>query len=419
MIFSGFTFMKKASEFGTDEAPSFRWRVVASPDGWGEIVGDWQQLSASGTPMCDPAWAGSFVDAFGAESGTPVLHALYEGDRIAAVLPLSRVNGAARAWVSLENEHSPYWSFPVSTPTPALARKLLAHLLADADYLFFRRFHLDRPMCRLLVEAARQAGLAVSLLPSEAGDSQVALLRPFSLFRASLSPKLNEDLGRKLRKLEKLGALRLELLSAGPALDAALAACFDLEAQSWKGDQGSPISARADTLRFYSRLARDLGDRVALCLLRLDERIIAFEYWMRGGGQIEALKISFDSEFARLSPGYVLRYLALKKEIEEGDAIAYHIGRPSPWKARWATSVEPLCSLRIYAPTVRGRAAWLAGPVLRAALKQSAFARSALAAIRERAADSAKSALRGALNETTLGWATRAVQGAIDRLRAR
>jgi len=30
------------------------------------------------------------------------------------------------------------------------------------------------------------------------------------------------------------------------------------------------------------------------------------------------------------------------------------------WKARWATRVEPLCRLRVYAPGVRGTAAYLA-----------------------------------------------------------
>lgn len=358
------------------------WRVLDGKEAGGAFGEEWGRLSAGTTPLADAKWSSCFMDAFAGARLGAALHALYEDDRLVAVLPLLRTGGVVRAWASLDNEHSPYWLFPVAQPSPRIAREILSHLLADADHLFFRRFHVESPMCRLLVEEARAAGLPCSLLRSEAGDAVVALPRPWEAFRSSLSANLYQDTTRKMRKLEKLGALRLEMVGAGPGLEAELAVCFDLEERGWKGAEGSPMRAHPHTHRFYSELARGLGarGRFMLCLLKLDGRVIAFEYWLRGGGHIEMLKISFDPEYGKFSPGHVLRFLALRREIEEGESHACHLGRPSAWKARWATSVEPLCSLRIYAPTLRGRSAWLAGPVLRGALKRSALAQRARAA---------------------------------------
>ena len=351
----------------------WQWRVARDPAAWEALASEWNALSSNLSPLADATWACCLAGAFYRLERTPVeVHAAYAGNRLRAVLPLERRPGLSRVWASLENEHTPYWLFPSPDPTIEQARAIIDHLLSDADYIFFRRLHLDGPMCRLLVEASRAAGLRTSLIQSEEGDTILPLRRPWEDFRASLPKNILQDVPRKMRNLSKQGELRLEMVTQPSELDAALTECFALEAKGWKGQTGSPMRAQPATHRFYTDIARQMSarGRFALCLLRLNQRIIAFEYWLRGSGHIEMLKISFDPEFSKLSPGGVLRYLALKQEIETGDSTSYHLGRPSDWKLRWTGVVQPLCTLRVYARTVKGSLAFLAGPALRSTLKR-------------------------------------------------
>ena len=123
----------------------------------------------------------------------------------------------------------------------------------------------------------------------------------------------------------------------------------------------APISSRPDTLQFYTELAETsaAAGRLALYTLRLDSTLIAFEYCLRHNGRIDLLKLSYHPDFGHYSPGNVLRFLLLDQEIKSGDTRSYHMGLVSPWKARWATRLEPLCRLRIYDPGIRGTAAYL------------------------------------------------------------
>ena len=348
------------------------WRVDRDPAAWEALASDWNALSSTSSPLADATWASCLADAFYRRKRKPVeVHSLYADGRLSAVIPLERKSGI-RAWVSIDNMHTPYVLFPSRDPGPEQARTIIDHLLSDADYLLFRRLHPDGPICTALLEASRAAGLRTHVAQDDKGDTIMPLQRPWEVFQASVPKRLIQDTLRNLRNLSKQGEVRVEMVTDPCNLDGPLSDCFALEEKGWKGQSGTPMRADPATHRFYTQVARRMSarGRFTLALLRLGQRIIAYEFWLRGSGHIELLKISFDPDFNKSSPGNVLRYLALKHEIESGDATTYHFGRPSPWKLRWTQTVRPLCNLRLYAPTVRGRLAYLAGPVLRTKLRR-------------------------------------------------
>lgn len=355
------------------------WALTADPG--------WDRMTRTQSPLADAAWIESFVEAFAPASYQ--LHEVRREGEIVAAFPTVRTGRLARAFSALENEHHP--SFLVSGALDeATAEQLLRHLLARADYLFLTRLSVESTACVALRAAAARLRLPTALIETAgSGDARIRLTSPWNSFRATLPKNLQRDLPRKRRQLEKLGRLEYQrIVEPGPALEAALTESYDVETRGWKGTHGSPIGRDPATLRFYDKLAGRLAAaaRFALYVLRLDGAIIAFEYALRGGGHIEMLKLSFDPAFEKQSPGQVLRLMLLQDEVERGEIDLYHLGRPSEWKLRWANEVAPLCSLRIYAPTLRGRAAYLAGPVLRGRLKASpaaAAARSALLGVRD------------------------------------
>jgi CelD/BcsL family acetyltransferase involved in cellulose biosynthesis len=357
-------------------------RSPAVPD-----LAEWHELTRAQSPLADAEWIQAFQAAFPGASST--VHAVRRGGKLVAGLAAVKSDGPARAWTSLDNEHNSYWLVS-GEPDVDAADQLLTEVLADAEYLYLRRLPVESAACVSLVEAARRRDLPAVLLTSEAGDARMVLEGTWDELRARLPKNFQRDLPRKQRQLEKQGSVELEILDTpGPALAAALERCYEVETLGWKGQDGSPIKNDPHTLRFYTELAQTLAavGRFALYLLKLDGKIIAFEYSPRGGGHIEMLKLSFDPAFDKQSPGQVLRMMLLKHELERGDIRYYHLGRPSEWKLRWATETAPLCTLRIYGKSMRARAAYLTGPVLRTRLKASPLAikaRERFLALRDR-----------------------------------
>lgn len=354
------------------------------------LTGDpaWSALTRDQSPLADAAWIESFVEAFGVVGAS--VHELQRDGTLVAAVPVVTSGRLARACTSLDNEHHPYWIVSGALDD-ATADALLEQLLADADYVFLRRLPVESAACSALRAAAARRSLPLSFIETMgSGDARMILAGSWDELRATLPKNFQRDLPRKRRQLEKQGALVYRVIrEPGAALDAALAACFDVETRGWKGTSGSPIGRDPATLAFYTRVAQRLAatGRFALYLLELDGQVVAFEYSLRGGGHIEMLKLSFDPAYEKQSPGQVLRMMLLEDELARGEVRYYHLGRPSEWKLRWAHEVAPLCTLRIYADTWRGRAAHLAGPVLAARVKASPRAmalRAKLGALRER-----------------------------------
>src|SRR5690606_27649708 len=94
-------------------------------------------------------------------------------------------------------------------------------------------------------------------------------------------------------------------------------------------------------------------------------------------GRIDMLKISYDPDLASYGPGNALRWLLFKHEIGLGEIRTYHLGNPrvihsgTNWKLRWATDVEPLCTLHVYDRSLVGRLLYLSGPRVRDYVKQT------------------------------------------------
>jgi len=329
--------------------------------------------------LASPAWVRPFLRSFVGEHPGSGLHILAEGDRCLAVVPLHVRFGLVRAVASLENEHWPYWTCAIDVSGPEVAEAVLAHLLELGDQVEFSALHEAGPVRMALVEAAHRLRLPHHSVRSVKGDTCLALPRTWDACLRGLGKHLQRDLRQGARRLAEAGQLRLEVESGGERLERVLLECFELEARGWKGESGSPIQARESTLRFYRELAESAARRGALAIyqLRLDSRLIAFEYCLRHQDRIDLLKISYDPEWARVSPGTVLRGMILEREVGLGDVRTYHFGRPSEWKLRWTDEVLPLTELRVFAPGWRGQLASLGNLHLSSMLRRLSAVRAA------------------------------------------
>ncbi len=354
---------------------SLRWEVDRGLSAMERIREEWNVLARSGTstPTADATWFECFSRAFETDENSIFLHELREGPRLLAALALKRSDRLLPAWVATGNAHTPHWAFAMDESRPELAGQIVDHLLQDAELIDFSVIPADSSMTEALTRAARTARRPF-ILENEMVEVWIDLRGSMQEVNLRLPVKMRRETRRKLRQLEKQGHLQFEVVRGGTQLRSHLDECYELESRTWKeGTVGSAIQADPRTAQFYTDLAvaEAAAGRFALYLLRLDGRLIAFEYSIRAQGRIDMLKPSFDPAFSRFSPGNVLRHKVLEYEVGLGEVTAYHLGRDSQWKRLWVTDTTDLCRLRIYSCSLRARLAYGTGPALRTFLRKS------------------------------------------------
>ena len=370
-----------ASTFQAETSPAWTWRSYPCGAGREEVLSGWEDLVARSRAgfLASPAWVDCFIRAFARGDGGVAVHLLFSDRECVAAIPLRLHAGVVRRLEGLDNEHWPYWAIAIDTSVPGVARRVIEHLLELSDVLDLRGLHQSSPAHQALRSAAFELGLRVDEDTPPKGDTAFHFPSSWESCQRMLSRHLQRDLRQGKRRLDLAGRLGLEVETGGPNLDAVLSECFDLEARGWKGSSGSPIRAVEETLRFYRELAQAAARRGALAIyqLRLDGKLIAFEYCLRHEGRIELLKISYDPEWSKVSPGTVLRGMLWEHEIQRGEMRSYHLGRQSEWKLRWTEQVLPLANLRIYGRGWRGQFASLGAKQLTGGLRRLAIVRTA------------------------------------------
>jgi CelD/BcsL family acetyltransferase involved in cellulose biosynthesis len=176
------------------------------------------------------------------------------------------------------------------------------------------------------------------------------------------------------------GPLDFSIVRGGPGLGALLGEMFALEAQGWKGRDGSAILCSAADSAFYTALAHEAAAAGALriALLREEGRLVAYEYCILGGESVLALKVAYDESRARLQPGHLLALMNIRDACADPalgwyDMLGNGMG-VADYKRRFATDYRTLYRVRLFAPTAVGR-------LLHALYRARPFAK----AVRERA----------------------------------
>lgn len=349
----------------------FTWETIRDAQAFARIAPEVDELVARAElePLASAAWTLAYWEAFGERQRIEV-HVLRRDGRLVAVVPLERSGVLPRTLRAAQNEHHPYFVPAIDVDDPAVADVLLERLLAIAERVDLRRLPFETRVGRALARAASRRELRISRHENTA-DTTIDLSSDWTVIQGRFAKHVRRDARQQRNRLEAMGDVQFRVVTCGDELAPTLDACFALEAAGWKGTEGEPMRARPDTLHFYTRLAALAAERgqLAIYTLELDGRLIAFEYTIRGARRIECLKIGYDESLARHSPGTVLRMWLLEREARAGQASSYHLGRPSEWKRRWTSELPPVGTLCIYAPTMRGRIAHLAGPVLRSYAK--------------------------------------------------
>jgi CelD/BcsL family acetyltransferase involved in cellulose biosynthesis len=272
-----------------------------------------------------------------------------------AVFLEERRRGVVRL-VAPANDHSCRVEWALGPDAGSAVAAIWAHLRDRVrwDVLLLRDVPRDGPTSVLLEPLARAdrhlTGRWESLRTPRVrlGDTPA---------EARTSAHFRQNLRRRARRLEALGAVAVLRSDGTGEVDAAVADFLALEASGWKGEGGTAIALDPVLVRFYGRIARDAAARGALAIraLTLDGRPIAIHFGLVHRGSYFLPKTAYDESLASMSPGQLLQREVLAECEARGLALFDFLGPDMPWKRDWEPEHAPHDWLYVYRPTVAGR----------------------------------------------------------------
>jgi CelD/BcsL family acetyltransferase involved in cellulose biosynthesis len=348
----------------------------------GAIAEEWERLAetTNAAPFLRPAWTRAWWEAFG--GGRLEILTLRDhdrGDALVALIPLYQRLGRR---LSASNWHTP--QFGMVAAGHDAAAELAATLFERRPFELSLGFiDASSPELALYRDAASAAGYQVLERTLERSP-YVTVTGTWETFaRERLSRNRRSQLGRARRRLEREGRVELEIADGAERLEDLLTEAFRVEASGWKGAEGTAISSKPQTLRFYQEVARWAAGQgwLRIAFLRLDGHPLATMVLLETGGTLYYLKGGYDPAFERCAPGMVLLSLVIERAFGSGVGRVDLLGGDERYKLAFTSDVSDKRRFQAFAPSPLGllsRTAFTYGrPVARRALGAARRARDA------------------------------------------
>ena len=188
-----------------------------------------------------------------------------------------------------------------------------------------------------LVELAKSVGWTVDLTQEE-GIPWVDLKEK----DISISRKLAEDIKLSIEKLTKNYEPVVLVKASREDWDEFINTYRDL----WRSFGAQPLISRSKLLSDLFKTTDE--DHVSFYKLNAGDKTIAWHFGYKFRKEFIYEFPTYNSEYAKYSPGKVLLWFLLEKARKDGYE-KFSLGRGiEPYKLRWAKKVKPLGSINIY-----------------------------------------------------------------------
>jgi CelD/BcsL family acetyltransferase involved in cellulose biosynthesis len=220
----------------------------------------------------------------------------------------------------------------------------------------FERFPTGFPADQALLRAARESGHPAGVWLG--GISPYLPLRgTWEGYLASLKPKFRSNMRNRLKRLQGMGAIEYEVVTAAGECAAALNDAFAIEASGWKGEEKSAIASDAALEDFYTKWAALAAERgwLRLWFLKIGGRRVAFEYDVEYKGVLYCMKIGYDPALHPYSAGQILKAAVLARAFEQGLREYDFLGVMDEAKGDWTSEGRPFNWFYVYNGSIPSR----------------------------------------------------------------
>ena len=328
-----------------------RLEVVSDTAAFLQLEQEWNALVAHTEidhPFLTFDWVRSWWECFGAGDRLHIV-VVREGPAAIAIAPLMVTRRmfyglSMRCMQFIANVHTPRFDILVAARHPEVHRALWEHLNSVRDLwdvLLLCQIPEGSLTLEYLSRFAEDAGFPVA--PWKSADSPyVRLLGDWEGYLGNLRPKHRTNLRRRMRRLQELGPVSFEMISAGDPLDFVLGDGFRLEGAVWKDSNRTAIQSDAAVEQFYRTVATRFAkkDWLKLHFLKLGDRRIAFQYAVSFKDKAFSLKPGYDPAYAQCSPSNLLCMLFLERLCQAGVTEYDFLGVEEEWKMQWAQATR-------------------------------------------------------------------------------
>ena len=272
------------------------------------------------------------------------LLAIREGDELAGIAPLMRVDGV---WGFAGGVEVADFLDVITSPFHArgVAEAVLDYLQQFGGDAEFRNLRPDSIGATLLLEEARRRGIAATI-DQEDVSPRVELPSDWEEYLQSLTKKDRHELRRKMRRLLSSGDVRY-VTSNDPATRERDVEDFirlhRLSAPE-KASFMTPLMAR-----FFHALVDEFAPRgwLRLYFLEIDgvrvAAVVLFDY----GGEFLLYNSGYDPAHAHLSTGLLLKAFCLRDAIAEGRRVFDFLQGNEPYKYDLGARDVPILRVRL------------------------------------------------------------------------
>ena len=313
------------------------------------IAREWDELASrvGASPFVRPGWFSRWWGAFG--SGELSILALRREGRLSGVLP---VCCSGRLVSSPTNWHTDLYG---TIAEDAAARSALFAAVLESSPRRVDLSFLDEDSGDIdsLAEASGRYHLVSRMMTR---SPFVSIEGDWDSYWRGLSKNLRSTVRRCHSRLEERGEVSFEMVERSDRLDELLDESFRLEATGWKGERGTAILCRPETLRFYRQTAHWAAEQglLRLSFLRVDGQPVAFNLCLETEESHYLLKLGHDAKLDRLGPGTVLTAEQVARAFSLGLRTYEFMGGPDRYKLRWSNGTRELLRVQGFAPTPAG-----------------------------------------------------------------
>ena len=334
---------------------TYQTRTIDSLAGLEDIKPCWQRLCGR-LPQVLPTQTFEYVQAYVTAfdlSGDPwAIIALYDQDQLCALLPLVTRRRKA-AGISLTTLNGMDLPMPIrdAIVAPGIQMQSIVQTLKQTQsdpwvYLHMRAL----PDSSLLLEPATLNNTLV--LHHPCGRSNAISVDDTDHHATHLSRNFRSDLKRKMKRLEKQGAVELVTCTEPAELETAFEEFLDTEAAGWKSVSGGKraVKLHADQTAFYRQLMRNNAatGHAHIHLLRVNETAIASDYCIVANGVSFSLKHGFNEAWLDYSPGNLLRSWTIRYYEQQADIHTLDLVSDWDWHQRWHPQSRPIHDLKVF-----------------------------------------------------------------------
>jgi CelD/BcsL family acetyltransferase involved in cellulose biosynthesis len=254
-------------------------------------------------------WFQNFVRTAMAPEDRVRIYAAADAHGTPAGMLLMRSNKSStssRKLESLANYYSCFYAAHLAAPASKSRETLRAIARAIAgeeprwDEIELKPLDVQSREFPELVDALKASGFVVQTYFSFGNWYLPVNGRSFAEYSQSLPSVLKNTLSRKRKKLEKTGRAKIEIVTGGQGLNAAIDAYMKVYLSSWKQPEPYP-----EFVPGLIRMCAAMG-ALRLGLIYVDGEPAAAQLWIVHHGNALIYKLAYDERFADLSVGTIL-----------------------------------------------------------------------------------------------------------------